>query len=81
MRTLALLVALALGGQTAAPQPEPLTEVEALRVENVRLESLVLQRQLDDFRVKRAKLTADLEAKRPGWRYDADTGRFTAMEK
>lgn len=81
MRTLAILVALALSGQTAAPQPEPFTEVEALRVENVRLESLVLQRQLDDFRAKRAKLTADLEAKRPGWRYDAEAGTFSPRKE
>lgn len=77
--SLALLLALTLG-QAPAPQPEPLTEVEALRVENIRLESLVLQRQLDDFRAKRAKLTADLEAKRPGWRYDAEAGTFSKKE-
>jgi hypothetical protein len=60
----------------AQPVLPPLTEIETLRIENVRLASLVLQRELDEFQAKRAKLKADLEAARPGWTYDLDTGKF-----
>ena len=34
------------------PQPAPLTEVEALRVQNVNLERVIVQRALDDWQKK-----------------------------
>ncbi len=72
------LLAVPVLGQDASPAP--FSEVEALRVQVVNLEGAILQRKVDDWEAKRAKLKADLEAARPGWRWNPETGQFTKAE-
>ena len=60
------------------PQVAPLTEVEALRVQNVNLERVIVQRALDDWQKKVLALKADLEKSRSGWEWNPETGQWTA---
>jgi hypothetical protein len=62
------------------PKPAPLTEIETLRVQNVALEGQIVQRALNDWQAKVAKLKADLEAPRAGWVWSPDTGAWTPKE-
>lgn len=75
---LALLV-FALVAQTPAPPVRPYTETEALRIENTRLEAVIVQRALSDWQAKVAKLKVDLEAARPGWTWNPESGAWTAI--
>ena len=77
MRALLLALALLAVPVRAADSPAPFTEVELLRIENTRLEGVLLQRQLDDWQAKKAKLKADVERTRDGWLWDPDSGAFT----
>lgn len=77
-----LLLALALTVSVTAqekPAPAPLTELEALRVQNANLERVIVQRAVTDWQAKVATLKADLEAKRPGWRWSPETGEWAAV--
>lgn len=78
-----LLLSLLLLAQTpvAAPTPAPLTELEALRVQNVNLERVIVQRALDDWQKKVQALKADLEKARPGWTWNPETGEWTAKKE
>lgn len=80
MRILLLSLLLLAQAPVSAPQPAPLTEVEALRVQNVNLERVIVQRALDDWQKKVAALKADLEKTRPGWLWNPDTGQWTKAE-
>lgn len=71
-----LLASLSLHAADAAPPP--LTEVEALRVQNVNLERVIVQRALDDWQKKVLALKADLEKTRVGWSWNPETGQWTA---
>jgi len=61
--------------------PPPLVEVEQLRVENLRLEGVIIQQELQQWQAKRTKLKADLENVRPGWLWNPDTNTFTEKPK
>ena len=80
MRSLLLILLLVapLSAQTDAPS---LTPVETLRLENVRLEGVIIQREIADWNAKRAALKADLERDRLGWVFDMDTGKFVKAPK
>lgn len=81
MRTLLLLALLVFGTQEhLAPQPVPLTDVERLRTENLNLRATILLRQQQDWLRDQAQLKADIEAARPQWTWDAETGKFSARE-
>ncbi len=71
-----LVLALSLQAAPSAPSAAPLSEVEGLRVQNLNLERVILERQLADWKVKLDKLRADLESARPGWSWNPDTGAF-----
>lgn len=75
----ALLLAVPL--QARSDGPAPMTETESLRVENLRLEGVIIQHELAQWQAKREKLKTDLEASRPGWTWNADTGQFTEKPK
>jgi hypothetical protein len=60
--------------------PPPLTEVEQLRIQNVNLERVIVQRAVDDWQKKQAQLKADLEKARPGWLWDPETGAWKKAE-
>jgi hypothetical protein len=78
MRTVLLTLACLLSVPLhASDNPAPLTQVETLRIENSRLESVIIQRELDDWRARRATLKADLEGARPGWVWNSETGAFS----
>lgn len=64
-----------------ADAPAPLTQVESLRMENVRLEGAIIQREIADWTAKRAALKADLEKDRLGWIFDLETGKFAKAPK
>jgi hypothetical protein len=64
-----------------ARHPAPYTEIERLRIENVGLERVIVQRALDDWRAKVAVVKADLERARPGWTWNPETGEWTATPK
>jgi hypothetical protein len=78
-RTLLLLALLLV--QTPAAQPAPFTEIEALKVQNLNLERIIVQRALDDWRAKQAALKAEIEKVRPGWDWNPETGAWSAKEK
>ena len=82
-RLLLLLVLCASVGLRAAPDaPAPLSELESLRVQNVNLERVIVQRALDDWQKKVAALKADLErARGDKWDWNPDTGAWTAKPK
>lgn len=82
MRRLLLLVVLLTVSVTAQekPGPAPYTEVEALRIENANLERAIVQRAVTDWQAKVAKLKADLEAKRPGFSWNPETGEWAAVK-
>lgn len=80
MRT-ALLALLLLTQAPAAPQPEPYSQVEKLRIENMKLERVIVDRAVADWRDKALKLKADLELARPGFRWDPDADTWTAVPK
>lgn len=71
---LAFVLTTSLSAQDA--KPAPLTEVESLRVQNITLKRAVLERQLQDYNAEVTKLKADLEAPRPGWLWNADSGKW-----
>lgn len=79
MRTvlLALLVLLAVPVVAQDASPAPFTEIEALRVQNLNLRGALLQRELADYQRDLAALKVQIEEKRPGWTWDAETGKFT----
>ena len=76
-----LLLALVLALQAPASAPAAFTEVEALRVQNLNLERVILERQVKDWQAKQAALKADIERRRPGWLWDPETGKFTTQER
>ena len=79
MRFAWFLAAFLLIAQPPAPQPAPLTDVEALRVQNVNLERVIVQRALDDWQKKVQTLKADLErARGDKWDWNPETGAWTA---
>jgi hypothetical protein len=80
-RLLLALALLAVPLQARTDVPAPLTEVETLRIENLRLEGVIIQHELAQWQAKRATLTKDLEASRPGWVYNQETGTFTEKPK
>ena len=72
-----LLASLSL--HAAEATPPPLTDVEALRVQNVNLERVIVQRALDDWQKKVLALKADLETARQNkWDWNPETGQWTA---
>ena len=85
MRALILGVILLLqapSGQQDTPEsPEAFTEVESLRIQNVNLEGALLDRQMVEWRAKVTKLKVDIEAKRPHWIWNPETGTFTKRAK
>lgn len=74
-----LLASLSLHAADATPPP--LTEVESLRVQNVNLERVLVQRALDDWQKKVLALKADLEKARPGWQWNPETGQWSETPK
>ena len=59
-----------------APKLEPLSQVEKLRVENLKLERVILQRSVADWQAKAMALKADMEKARDHkfvWNPDEDT--------
>ena len=78
---LALLALLLLTQAPSAPQPEPYSQVEKLRVENMQLERVIVQRALDDWQKKALALKADLERARPGFAWNPDTDTWTPKPK
>ena len=76
-----LLLTVPLVAQEATEQAPPLTPIETLRVENLRLESVIIQREVADWQAKRATLKQDLERDRVGWIVNTDTGTFTKAPK
>jgi len=79
--TLVLIVNLGLTAQDAKETAPTLTPIEALRVENLRLESVIIQREVADWQAKRTTLKQDLERDRAGWIVNTDTGTFTKAPK
>lgn len=75
-----LLAAVSVTAQEKPAQPAPFTEVEALKVQNANLERILVQRALDDWRAKVAALKGELEAKRPGWVWNYETGEWAAVK-
>ena len=63
-----------------AAAPAPFTEIEALRIQNVNLEGVIVQRALQDWQAKVAALKADLEKTRKGWEWTPETGQWTAIK-
>lgn len=78
---LVALVLLCAGVLRADDGPAPLTEVESLRIQNANLTRAILQRELDDFQKQIGALKADLERARPGYVWDAESGKFAAVPK
>jgi hypothetical protein len=76
--TFAFLIVGALFAQDAA-QPAPFTDIENLRLENTRLEGVIVQRAVKDWEAKVAALKADIEKARPGFTWDAQTGQFSPI--
>lgn len=74
-----LLLPLALIARTDTATP--LTELEALKIENVRLEGIVIQREVTDWQAKRVALIREIETARPGWTFNADSATFTKKDK
>jgi hypothetical protein len=81
-RALLVLVLLACAGLVSAQsaQPAPYTEIEALRVENVRLEGQLIQRAIQDYQAKVTRLKADLEKGRTGFIWNPETGGWSAAK-
>lgn len=77
---LGIVVLLTAGAAFAAQdaKPAPYTEVEALRIENVRLEGQIVQRAIADWQAKVKALKADLERVRPGFTFNPETGEWAA---
>ena len=73
-----LLIAVILVGAVLhaqeAPTPPPLTEVEQLRLDNVRLKMQLLQVELNT-------LIATIEKNHPGFTLDASNGQLVAKPK
>lgn len=80
MRRLVLFfVAFALLGFVVSAQgskPATLTEIEALKVENLNLQRVILERQIADWQGKQAHVKAEIEQARPGWTWNPETGDF-----
>ena len=62
-----------------APHPE-LTEVESLKLENLRLAARLLDRAVQDWQAKVAALKAAVEQTRAGWTFTPQTGQWTRSE-
>lgn len=60
-----------------ASTPAPLTEIEALRVENLQLQRVIVQNALNDWQTKVRVLKADLERARPGCIWNPETGQWS----
>jgi hypothetical protein len=67
--------------QPSPKSPEPYSAVEKLRVENMQLERVIVQRALDDWQKKALALKADLERARPGFIWNPDADTWTAIPK
>lgn len=80
MRALLVALLLLVAPLAARSDAPPLTEVERLKIENVRLEGVILQTQFDAWQAKKAKLKADIEAARPGWTWEPESGTFTPVK-
>lgn len=73
-------IAFALSAGWQAQAPAPLTELEALRVQVVNLERVIVQRSVEDWQKKVAALKAELEAARSGWEWSSETGEWQKKE-
>jgi hypothetical protein len=80
MRVLLLAMLLLVAPLHAGPDVPPLTELERLKIENVRLEGALIQRELDDWQAKKARLKLEIDAARPGWTWEPESGVFTATK-
>ena len=80
-----LLLCLFLVAPVTAQSPSvpvtPSTEIEQLRIQNANLEGAIVQRAVQDWQAKVAKLKADLESARPGHVWNHETGAWTAKPK
>lgn len=65
----------------ASDKPAPLTEIEQLKVQVINLEGAIVRRAVEDWQQKVAKLKADLEATRPGFRWIPETGAWEAVSQ
>ena len=81
MRLPFLLLLVALVTQAPALKPEPYSQVEKLRVENMKLERVIVDRAVADWREKAMKLKADLELQRPGFLWNPDEDSWSAVPK
>lgn len=81
MRLLLLALLLLTQAPSVAPKPEPYSAVEQLRVENMKLERVIVDRAVQDWQTKALKLKADLEAQRKGFVWNPDTDTWTAIPK
>lgn len=77
MRLPFLLLLAAMTLQTPTPKPEPYSQVEALRIENLKLERVIVDRAVSDWRTKALTLKADLERARPGFQWNPDDDSWT----
>ena len=71
-----LLLVAPVTAQSPSVPVTPYTEIEQLRIQNAQLEGAIVQRAVQDWQAKVAKLKADLEAKRPNWEWSPDTGEW-----
>lgn len=79
-RIILIIMLLAASLSAASDSPAPFSELEATRMENVRLRGIILQREYDDWHAAQAKLKADIEGARVGWLWNPETGAFTKKE-
>ena len=66
-------------GHAQDAKPAPYTDVEALRIENVRLEGQIVQRAIADWQAKVKALKADLEKVRSGFTFNPETGEWAPV--
>lgn len=79
-----LLAAISLAVMLQAPPSAalvPYTRLESVLIDNLRWEGKAAQRAVDDWRMHVAAVKAELEAARPGWVWNADTGEWTVKPK
>ena len=62
-------------------QPEPFSELESLKLKNLRLEGQLLDRAVSDWHRATAALKAELEKTREGWIWQTDTGQWQRKQE
>ena len=77
---LALLACSALVGAQPA-QPAPYTAIEAVKVQSLQRLAVIVQRSIEDYKAEAARLKAELEAARPGWTFNPETGQWSETPK